>query len=145
MQRTLKLSLIFTALFCGTLLAAWLTYLAVRGDTPLKSEFYQSKRGEIYFRVWIEKESDIPYDNFTWKLTKVQAPDGQTFSFSYPMSKSRLLDGVILNSHAMGGVNPYGSDCNSGDRFIIQIPKYPPLVIDVPDSAKGLKMLPYSH
>lgn len=116
-----------------------------KASTPLRSEFYQDKYGKIYFKVWIEKESDIPYDEFTWKITKVAAPDGKRFSNSYPTSRSLLLKGQFMNSHAWGGVNPYGSDCQSGDRFIIEIPRFAPLSIDVPDTSKGLKVLPYSH
>ena len=113
--------------------------------TPLKSEFYQDKYGKMYFKVWIEKESDIPYDEVTWKITKVAAPDGNRYSNSYPMSRGLLLEGRFMNSHAWGGCNPYGSDCQSGDRFIIEIPRFAPLSIDAPDSAKTLKVLPYSH
>jgi len=99
----------------------------------------------MYFKVWIEKESDIPYEEFTWKITKVAGPDGNRYSNSYPTNRSLLLRGRFMNSHAWGGVNPYGSDCQSGDRFIIEIPRFSPLSIDVPDTAKGLKILPYSH
>jgi hypothetical protein len=112
-------------------------------STPLKSEFYRDKGGEVYFKVWINNDGDIPYDDFVWKITKIQAPDGRRFSNSYPVNKQLLLKGRFMNSHEWGGVNPYGSDCHPGDRFVIEIPKYGPLVIDAPDSAKGLKVLPY--
>jgi len=113
-------------------------------SSPLRSEFYQDKYGKMYFKVWIENESDIPYDEFTWKITKVAAPDGIRYSNSYPTNKGLLLKGRFMNSHAWGGVNPYGSDCQSGDRFIIEIPRFAPLSIDVPDTSKGLKILPYN-
>jgi hypothetical protein len=122
--------------------------LAVCGckpSTPLKSEFYQSKHGELYFKVWIADENDIPYDDFIWKITKVQSPDNHRYSMSYPTTKRALLDGRFMNSHAWGGVNPYGSDCHAGDQFIIEIPKCGALTIEAPDTAKGLKILPYSH
>lgn len=114
-------------------------------SSPLKTEFYQSKSAQIYFKVWIEKEGDIPFDEFTWKVTKVAAPDGRRYSFDYRMTKDALLTGKFMNSHAWGGVNPWGSDCQAGDSFILEIPKYAPLKIDVPDTAKGLKLLPYPH
>jgi len=116
-----------------------------RSNTPLRSEFYRSKAGEMYFKVWIDNDGDIPYDDFVWKITKIQAPDGRRFSNSYPVTKQLLLKGRFMNSHEWGGVNPYGSDCHPGDRFVIEIPKYGPLVIDAPDSAKGLKVLPFPH
>ena len=114
-------------------------------STPLKSEFYRDKGGEVYFKVWIDNDGDIPYDDFVWKITKIQAPDGRRFSNSYPVTKQLLLKGRFMNSHEWGGVNPYGSDCHPGDRFVIEMPKYGPLVIDAPDSAKGLKVLPFAH
>jgi len=141
MIRSLKIILLGVA----ALAVVGLGLLALRPTTPLKSEFYRDKRGAVYFKVWISDADALPYDDFTWKITKIQAPDGQRFSFSYPMSKDRLLKGMFLNSHAWGGVNPYGSDCHAGDRFILEIPRYAPLVLDAPDSTKGLKLVPYDN
>jgi len=114
-------------------------------STPLKSEFYQSKYGSIYFKLWIEDRSALPYDNFVIKLTKIEAPSGERFSNSFTISKDRLINGAYMNSIIGVGYNPHQSNCMPGDSYIIEIPKYPALVIDVPDSASGLKVIPHAH
>ncbi len=141
MNFILRPSVVVSLLVCSALLL--LGCKPSLPSSPLKTEFYQSKSAQIYFKVWIEKEGDIPFDEFTWKVTKVAAPDGRRYSFDYRMTKATLLEGKFMNSHGWGGVNPWGSDCQAGDSFILEIPKHAPLKIDVPDTAKGLKLLPY--
>ena len=140
-----KLSRKGVLIFAGATFVLLIAAVFYQPSTPLKSEFYRNKGGELYFKVWIDNDGDIPYDDFVWKITKIQAPDGRRFSNSYPVTKQLLLKGRFMNSHEWGGVNPYGSDCHPGDRFVIEMPKYGPLVIDAPDSAKGLKVLPFAH
>jgi hypothetical protein len=111
---------------------------------PLDYEFFNTKHSGVVFRLTIQEGKEFPYDEVLIRVTRVLGSDGSSYGAYYPLSKAQLLSNRCLFS-SPGGVNPYGSDCKPGDRYIIKVPKYStPLEIVCPDNAKGLRTDPYS-
>lgn len=111
---------------------------------PLDYEFFNTKHSGLVFRLTLSEGKEFPYDEVLIRVTRVLGSDGSSYGAYYPLSKSQLLSNRCLFS-SPGGVNPYGSDCKPGDRYIIKVPKYStPLEIICPDNAKGLRSDPYS-
>ena len=111
---------------------------------PLEYEFFDTKDGcGIMFKLTISEGREFPYDEVIVRVTRVMGSDGRNFGDYYLLTKKQLMAGrCLLNTPS--GVNPYGSDCKPGDRYIIQVPKYSaPLVIVCPDSSSGLRTNPY--
>jgi hypothetical protein len=121
-----------------------LTLIFLR-KSPLQIEFYREKNraNQICFKVWLANPDAIPYEEFTWKVTRVTGVDGKTLSFSYPIKKSVLINGIFLNSPGFNGVNPFGSDCHGGDKWVIEIVGQPALVFEIPGSTKTMKVREY--
>jgi hypothetical protein len=111
---------------------------------PFDYEFFNTKHSGLVFRLTLSEGKEFPYDEVLIRVTRVLGSDGSSYGAYYPLSKSQLLSNRCLFS-SPGGVNPYGSDCKPGDRYIIKVPKYStPLEIICPDNAKGLRSDPYS-
>ena len=111
---------------------------------PLTYEFFNTKNGcGIMFKLTILEGSEFPYDEVIVRITRVMGSDGKSFGSYYLLSKNQLMAGrCVLNTPS--GVNPFGSDCKPGDRYIIQVPKYAaPLEIVCPDGPNGLREIPY--
>ena len=135
----------------GWLILAGIIFLLVLGcfnlasnRPPLDYEFFNTKSSGIVFRLTISEGKEFPYDEVLIRVTRVLGSDGSSYGAYYPLSKAQLMSNRCLFS-SPGGVNPYGSDCKPGDRYIIKVPKYStPLEIVCPDNAKGLRTDPYS-
>lgn len=119
-------------------------FISTSNRPPLDYEFFNTKRSGVVFRLTISEGKVFPYDEVLIRVTRVLGSDGRSYGAYYPLSKAELLANRCLFS-SPGGVNPYGSDCKPGDRYIIKVPKYAtPLEIVCPDNAKGLRTDPYS-
>ena len=111
---------------------------------PLDYEFFNTKSSGIVFRLTISEGKEFPYDEVIIRVTRVLGSDGSSYGAYYPLGRAELLSNRCLFS-SPGGVNPFGSDCKPGDRYIIKVPKYStPLEIVCPDNSKGLRTDPYS-
>ena len=114
----------------------------VSNRPPLDYEFFNTKNSGILFRLTISEGKEFPYDEVIIRVTRVMGSDGKSYGAYYPLSKSELLSNRCVFS-SPSGVNPYGSDCKPGDRYIIKVPKYStPLEVVCPDSGKGLRTDP---
>jgi hypothetical protein len=126
----------------ATLVILALYFVSASNRPPLDYEFFSTKSG-IMFKLTVAPGKEFPYDEVLIRVTRVLGSDGSSYGAYYPLTKSDLLAGRCWFS-SPGGVNPYGSDCKPGDRYIIKVPKYStPLELECPDSSKGLKQGPY--
>ena len=103
---------------------------------PIKWEFYDSKDG-VDLLLSLEEGAEFPYDEVQIRITRILGADGRKLGKYLMLSRAELKAGKVW----MNG--PWGSECLPGDRYVIQIPKFDPLEIDCPDSAKGLKRVPW--
>lgn len=131
------------AILAGAMLVIVAGYLVSGWNRPpLDYEFFSTKSG-IMFKLTVAPGKEFPYDEVIIRVTRVLGSDGSSYGAYYSLTKSDLLAGTCWFS-SPGGVNPYGSDCKPGDRYIIKVPKYStPLELECPDSSKGLKQGPY--
>jgi hypothetical protein len=131
------------SILAGAILAILAVYLALGWSRPpLDYEFFSTKNG-VVFKLTVTPGREFPYDEVLIRVTRVLGSDGTSYGAYYPLTKSELLAGRCWFS-SPGGVNPYGSDCKPGDRYIIRVPKYStPLELECPDSSEGLKRAPF--
>lgn len=127
-----KLILPISAFLCFALVGA----LAFGKKCPIKWEFYDSRSG-VNLLLSLEDGAEFPYDEVQIKITRILGSDGRKLGKYLMLSKAELKAGRVW----MNG--PWGSECLPGDRYIIQIPKFDPIEIDCPDSAMGLKRVPW--
>jgi hypothetical protein len=132
-------------ILAGLILMVVFTFvISASNRPPLDYEFFNTKQSGLVFRLTIQEGKEFPYDEVLIRVTRVLGSDGSSYGAYYPLSKAQLLSNRCLFS-SPGGVNPYGSDCKPGDRYIIKVPKYSTSIeIVCPDSAKGLRTDPYS-
>ncbi len=114
----------------------------IKPATPLKCEFFPDKERRFIFRVWIERSADIPFETFILKITKAESFGRKLTTFTVQVSRESLVSGVFLNSHDNGGIDPNGCECRPGDTYVIEIPSFGPLVIDVPGTSSGVNSSP---
>lgn len=103
---------------------------------PIKWEFYDSKGG-VDLLLSLEEGAEFPYDEVQIRITRILGADGRK------LGKYLMLSRAELKARKVWMNGPWGSECLPGDRYIIQIPKFDPIEIECPDSAKGLKRVPW--
>jgi len=130
----MKKNLILT--FLSVLSIALIGAVSLGKKCPIKWEFFDSKGG-VDLHLSLEDGVEFPYDEVQIKITRILGADGRKLGKYLMLSKTELKAGKVW----MNG--PWGSECLPGDRYVIQIPKFDPIEIDCPDSAKGLKRVPW--